>query len=77
LDFSQHFAFTAGLQNQQQNYLNSFRKDDLPTFTGGMTYKIWRNLGAQVTYNHQHLYTNVAGASYLSDFIGLGGNSKF
>ena len=76
-DFSQHFAFTAGLQNQQQNYLNSFRKDDLLTFTGGVTYKLWPNLGVQVTYNHQHLYTNVAGASYSSDFIAFGGTSKF
>ncbi len=76
-DFSQHFAFSGGIQNQQQDYLNSSRKDDLLTLTGGVTYKIWRNFGITVTYNHQHLFTNLAGASFSADFIGLGGNSSF
>ncbi len=76
-DFSRHFAFSAGIQNQQQDYLNSFRRDDLLTLTGGVTYKIRPNLGIQVSYNHQHLFTNLAGASFSNDFISVGGNSKF
>jgi hypothetical protein len=76
-DFNRYFAFSAGVQNQQQDYLNSSRKDDLLTFSGGVTYKVWRNFGIQVTYNHQHLFTNLAGASFSSDFIGVGGNTKF
>ncbi|HEY7299126.1 MAG TPA: outer membrane beta-barrel protein [Xanthobacteraceae bacterium] len=76
-DFSRHFAFTAGIQSQQQNYLDSFRKDDLLTLSGAVTYKVTQTLGIQLTYRHLHLFTNLEGASFTSDFIGMGGSSKF
>jgi hypothetical protein len=76
-DFSTRFAFTAGVSNKQQDYLNSFRKDDFLALNAGVTYKLRPDFGIQLGYSHQHLYSNFPGAPYSRDLVTVGGNTKF
>jgi hypothetical protein len=76
-DFNRYFGFSAGIRNQQQDYLDSSRRDDLLMLTAGVTVKVWRNLGITINYNHAHLFSNLAGASFSSDFFSVGGNTRF
>ena len=76
-DFSRLMAFTATVSDNHLQYLTSSRQDDLLSFVGGVTFKIWQNLGLTVNYTHQHLYSNFPGAPFSTDFVSLGGSSKF
>jgi hypothetical protein len=76
-DFSRMFSFSGSVGDQRLDYLDSFRRDDLLTFTAGVTYKFRPNLGLTVTYLHQNLFTNFPGAAFSRDFISAGTSTKF
>jgi hypothetical protein len=76
-DFSRTFSFSGSVTDQHLDYLNSFRRDDLLTFNGGVTYKFRPGLGLTVNYIHQNLYTNYPGAAFSRDYISAGAQTKF
>ena len=76
-DFTQRFSFNASISDVHLDYLDSVRKDDLLSLVAGVTFKIKPDLGIQVNYIHQNLFTNIAGADYARDFISVGAQSKF
>jgi hypothetical protein len=77
-DFSRLLAFSATVSDNHLQYLtSSSRQDDLLSFVGSVTFKIWQNLGLTVNYTHQHLYSNFPGAPFSTDFVSLGGSTKF
>ena len=76
-DFSRTFSFNASISDARLDYLDSFRRDDLLTLIGGVTYKLRPGLGIQVNYTHQNLFTNFRGAAYSRDFISVGSQTKF
>jgi hypothetical protein len=75
--FSRTISFNASVGDQRQDYLTSSRRDNLLSFSGGVAYQIWPGFGIAATYTHQNLYSNVQGASFTTDFISVGGSSKF
>ena len=76
-DFNRLMAFSATVSDNHLQYLTSTRQDDLLSFVGGVTFRIWQNLGLTVNYTHQHLYSNFPGAPFSTDFVSLGGSTKF
>ncbi len=76
-DFSRLMAFTATVSDNHLQYLTSNRQDDLLSIVGGVSFRIWQNLALQVNYTHQHLYSNFPGAPFSTDFVSLGGSTKF
>jgi hypothetical protein len=76
-DFSRLLSFNASIGNAHLEYQNSFRRDDLLTFIGGVTFKVRPNLGVQVNYTHQTLLTNFPGAAFTRDFFSAGARSNF
>jgi Putative beta-barrel porin 2 len=76
-DFSRLFAFSATVQNQQLDYLGSFRKDDIVSGSVGVTYKIWEKFGVQFTYTRQQLFSNDPNAPYSQNYYSVGGNGHF
>jgi len=76
-DFSRLLSFNASIGNAHLEYQNSFRRDDLLTFIGGVTFKVRPNLGVQVNYTHQNLFTNFPGAAFTRDFFSAGARSNF
>jgi hypothetical protein len=76
-DFSRLLSFNASVGDQRIDYLNSFRRDDLLTLTGGVTFKIRPGLGVQFNFTHQNLYSNFPGAPFSRNFISAGAQSKF
>jgi Putative beta-barrel porin 2 len=76
-DFSRLLTFSATVSDNHLQYLTSTRQDDLLSFVGGVTFKVWQNLGLTVNYTHQHLYSNFPGAPFSTDFVSLGGSTKF
>jgi hypothetical protein len=76
-DFNRALSFTANVSDQNLDYLNSFRRDDLFNLGGGVIFKIRPGLGLSINYTHQHLFTNLAGAAFSADFISAGAQSKF
>ena len=76
-DFSRTFSFTAKASDQHLDYLDSFRRDDLLTLSGGVIFKFRPGLGLSVNYTHQNLYTNFPGAAFTRDFISAGAQTKF
>src|SRR5262245_31000750 len=46
--------------------------NDHPSVCNLQTFKIWQNLGLNVNYTHQNLYSNFPGASFSTDFISVG-----
>jgi hypothetical protein len=75
--FSDKLGFTAYVGDQQQDYLASSRRDNLVAVSGGVTYRIWQGFGVNVTYTYGQLFSNFPGASFTTNFISIGGNSKF
>jgi hypothetical protein len=76
-DFTSLFAFTAGIGDQQINYLNSPRKDDFLSYNAGIIWKIRPGFGLQFGYAHQHLNSNILGVPYSRDLVTISGNSRF
>jgi Putative beta-barrel porin 2 len=75
--FSEKFSFNGSVGDQLQDYLTTSRRDNLLSMTGGVTYTIWPGFGINATYTHQHLYSDIQGASFTRDFISVGGSSRF
>jgi hypothetical protein len=75
--FTERLSFSASVGDLQQEYLTSSRRDNLVSLTGGVTYQIWPGFGVTAAYTHQNLYSNLPGASLSTDFISVGGSSRF
>jgi hypothetical protein len=76
-DFSYLFALTAGVSDQQVNYLNLPRKDQFLSYNAGIIWKIRPGFGLQFGYVHQHLSSDVPGNSYSRDLFAVSGNTRF
>jgi Putative beta-barrel porin 2 len=76
-DFTTWYAFTAGVSNQQINYLNSPRNDNFLSYNAGIIWKIRPGFGLQFGYAHQHLSSNVPGNEYSRDLFTVSGNTRF
>jgi hypothetical protein len=75
--FSEKLGFTASVGDQQQDYLASSRRDNFVALSGGVTYQIWPGFGVTATYTYGQLFSNFPGASFTTNFISIGGTTKF
>jgi hypothetical protein len=76
-DASKWYAFTAGVSDQRQNFLDSSRVDNLLAINAGIIFKLTPGFGIQLGYLHQHLYSNLPGVAYSRDMATVSGNTKF
>jgi hypothetical protein len=76
-DASYWYAFTAGISDQRQNFLNSPRLDNFLSYNAGIIFKFRPGFGLKLGYTHQNLYSNFPGIAYSRNLVTISGSTQF